>query len=138
MTKPTVEQRLWAKVEKTATCWLFRGTLNNKGYGKLFFEGRLVYAHRVSYALAHGGLPASHVLHRCDTPACVNPDHLFLGTQGDNIRDMAAKGRHWQLRKTQCPQGHPYTPENTKLLRNGRTRQCITCWRAWRPKKATA
>lgn len=77
--------RLWAK-----------GT--DRGYGRFTLPaahgGKLVYAHRFAYALAYGDIPAGmDVLHRCDTPACCNPSHLFLGTQGDNNRDMWEKGR---------------------------------------------
>ena len=83
--------RLFSRVKKTETCWLWTGS-TTRGYGKL--DGRR-YAHRVSYELAHGQIPVGFcVLHRCDTPACVRPDHLFLGTDADNVRDMISKNRH--------------------------------------------
>lgn len=92
--------RFWEKVEKTDTCWLWRSSLNNKGYGQ-FHVGSFsqhVLAHRFSWALAHGEVPTgSIVMHTCDMPACVRPDHLRIGTQGDNQRDMAAKGRAGHL-----------------------------------------
>lgn len=95
----TIEQRFWAKVKKTDTCWLWTGAKRNKGYGAFTYteNGKLVQdrAHRYSYRLHISPIPLGmFVLHRCDTPACVNPDHLFLGTNEDNIRDMLAKGRH--------------------------------------------
>lgn len=125
--------RFWAKVAKTDSCWLWTAAKNDKGYGKFFFRHRLWFAHRVSYTVHRGTVPHGiKVLHRCDTPLCVNPDHLFLGTQKDNLRDMAEKRRHWQQRKTHCPQGHEYTTENTRHPRRG-SRQCIACHRAWRP-----
>lgn len=137
--KRTPEARFWAMVEKGNACWLFQGALNNKGYGKFYFQGRLCGAHRVAWALQFGALPDQHVCHRCDTPACVNPAHLFLGSQRDNLRDMASKGRHWQQKKTHCPQGHLYTPENTRFTKGDRGRMCVTCHRAWRPQaKASA
>jgi len=95
----TVEQRFWAKVKKTNSCWLWTGAKRNKGYGAFSYteNGKLVQdrAHRYSYRLHKGDIPPGmFVLHKCDTPACVNPDHLFLGTNNDNIKDMLRKGRH--------------------------------------------
>lgn len=93
-----IEDRFWAKVHKTDTCWLWTASLRNKGYGAFTYEvnGKPVQdrAHRYSYQLHVGDIPPGlFVLHRCDTPACVNPDHLFLGTNQDNVDDMIAKGR---------------------------------------------
>ncbi len=74
-------------------CWYFRGSHTDLGYGVMHAVGEK-RAHRVAWVLFHGPIPAGmHVLHRCDVRCCVNPDHLFLGTHGDNMRDMAAKGR---------------------------------------------
>lgn len=78
-------------------CWLWASVtcVNNPArYGKLLIDGQWVKAHRVSWMLRHGEIPDGlHVLHRCDVPRCVNPNHLFLGTGLDNIRDKIAKGR---------------------------------------------
>lgn len=81
-------------------CWLWVGPCDKNGYGKAAEKGsvhnrpRTVRAHRRSYEVNRGAIPERlHVLHRCDTPACVNPDHLFLGTNMDNVRDMVSKGR---------------------------------------------
>lgn len=75
-------------------CQEFRGCRIKKGYGQVNMNGRTVYAHRLAYALHYGEDPTGKcVLHKCDNPPCVNPDHLFLGTQADNVRDMWAKGR---------------------------------------------
>lgn len=72
-------------------CWIWTGQIMPTGYGQL---GRHDYAHRVSYQLHKGAIPAgANVCHSCDVPACVNPDHLWLGSQLDNLQDMAQKGR---------------------------------------------
>ena len=79
--------------EPNSGCWLWVAA-DRKGYGAFWYEGSHSPAHRISYALYKGEVPDGlHVCHRCDTPACVNPDHLFLGTHTDNMRDKVAKGR---------------------------------------------
>jgi hypothetical protein len=94
--KPLAE-RFWEKVEKTASCWLWNGYRNPGGYGQVNIGSRgdgMRLAHRVSWELHYGTIPEDmNVLHRCDTPSCVNPSHLFLGTDADNVADMMNKGR---------------------------------------------
>jgi len=109
-------------------CWLWTGTKFSTGYGLIRWGGKNWKAHRLIWTLLCGDIPAGiDVLHRCDTPLCVNPTKcLFLGTDKDNHQDKTAKGRHWQQKKTHCPQGHPYTPENTYRTRQG-GRQCCIC-----------
>jgi hypothetical protein len=81
--------------EPNSGCWLWLGALNAKGYGSIRIAGKTELAHRMSYRRYRGEVAAGvQVLHRCDVPACINPDHLYLGTHADNMRDMSSRNRH--------------------------------------------
>lgn len=94
----TPKVRFWRHVSKGPECWLWTGAPNSAGYG-MVGEGpagadRKILAHRLAWEIHFGPIPEGmFVCHHCDTPLCVRPDHLFLGTHTDNMRDMAAKGR---------------------------------------------
>lgn len=124
--------------EPNSGCWLWLGANDNRfGYGKFCFRGRNQMATRVSWFLRHGALPEPklNMCHKCDTPACVNPDHLFLGTQSDNQLDSIRKGRHkysrgygkdWNIARTRivvkkeiCKNGHPLSGENLYVCPKG-------------------
>jgi hypothetical protein len=126
--------RFWAKVDKRGPddCWEWTGAAIAKGYGKISRGprgGGQLAAHRVSWILAKSEIPDGQmVLHRCDNRLCVNPSHLFLGTNTDNMRDMVSKGRNWQAKVTHCPKGHEYTAANTYVYNGGR--YCRACNRA--------
>lgn len=83
----------WPLIKRSATCWLWQGTTNGR-YGTVHVNGEHFYAHRYSFQLHRGTIPdGMMVLHHCDNPLCVNPNHLHLGTQTDNMREASERGR---------------------------------------------
>ncbi len=126
----TVWERFWAKVNKTEGCWLWTGAKQGK-YGALTIPGRRepLRAHRLSWELHNGPIPDGlWVLHHCDNPPCVKPEHLFLGDRRDNMLDAAAKGRICTIGKarlTHCQRGHPL--EETAYRDPKGHRRCRTC-----------
>lgn len=139
----TLEERFWQKVVKTDACWLWAGARSGTmKYGYLHFGSKTERspkaAHRVSWEIHRGQIPEGiWVLHRCDNPKCVNPDHLFLGNRTDNMRDAAAKGRICTIghaRLTHCKRGHEFTSDNTYRDSKGH-RRCRACAQAIRNRK---
>lgn len=102
----SVEERLTAKLVREGDCLIFTGTRNPDGYGLIATPDGARSAHRIAYTLWVGEIPDdTYVLHSCDNPPCCNHEHLFLGTQADNVKDMEAKGR----RRNASGSGHGNT-----------------------------
>jgi hypothetical protein len=111
-----------AKIEKTDSCWLWRGHINNVGYGR--FNGVGVpdqYVHRAMFFWVNGYLPAPGkvVGHLCEIRNCVNPNHLTEQSQSANVRQYSDRITH-------CPKGHEYDEKNTYIRKNG-SRKCREC-----------
>lgn len=116
--------------EPNSGCWLWIGKMTH-GYGKATIAMREVPAHRFSYELFRGPIPAGLVLdHLCRVPLCVNPDHLEPVTNRENVRRgiSAELNRHQYIGITHCPDGHPYSGDNLYINPKG-ARNCRTCMR---------
>ena len=115
------KKRFWDKVNvrKSDECWLWTASTASIGYGQFWYDGKMHPAHRISLALAIGEIaPNMLVCHHCDIPLCVNPSHLFLGTQKDNMRDMGRKGRaHFSKMIGEKNLNHKLTPEKVLAIR---------------------
>jgi hypothetical protein len=121
--KTTEEERFWAKVDKTETCWMWTASKDRRGYGKFCVQRKIVPAHRYAYSLAHGAIPHGlFVCHKCDVPSCVNLEHLWLGSPSDNTADMIKKNRHGAHMKpragTHCKKGHEYSVVGVVFRKN--------------------
>ena len=108
-------RRFWSKVDKTDGCWEWTAATDKDGYGVLGVGRKLLKAHRISYMLAYDVTPEFDdmlVCHTCDNPLCVNPSHLFLGTNKDNVVDSVKKGRRYKA----------LTPQQVREIRKSKAR----------------
>lgn len=128
MTRATAE-RFWEKVDFGVDCWKWDAYCDPEGYGRFMLGSRNVYSHRFAYEFCVGIIPRNKQIdHLCRVRHCVNPDHLEVVTQRENI--LRGKGITAQAAKAaNCPHGHEYNAENT-IIRNQGWRQCRTCKRA--------
>lgn len=115
---PTVRKILSRCVLQDSGCLLWQGNRNRPaGYGRLRLDGKMILAHRAIWSVINGDIPAGvEVCHKCDNPLCCNPEHLFLGTHTDNMRDMSAKGRtgtHFGIANVNAK----LTPDSVRAIR---------------------
>jgi hypothetical protein len=129
------------RVEKTPSCWKWRGGKTVAGYGQFYLNGVSRYAHRWSFEHFNQVRLSSNefVCHKCDNPPCVNPEHLFVGSCKNNFNDAISKGRiditeqysrvgSFQRTKTKCKHGHEFSTENTSFYGpENNYRRCKTC-----------
>lgn len=116
-----------SRVEPTG-CWQWTGYRRPpQGYGETTLNSEKWAAHRLSYTVHKGPIPEGQfVCHTCDNPACVNPDHLWVGTHQDNMKDAKAKKRIARAYRTHCPRGHSYA-DHAVIYGNQTTRHCAMC-----------
>lgn len=144
---PAFLERFWAKANKNGpvpahrsdlgACWIWTAAKTPAGYGQIGSggkRGRTLYAHRVSFELAHHDLPSGyerHLDHLCRVTACVNPRHLEFVTCGENVARGLSPQRNRERAdlQTYCVNGHEFTPENTYLRPGGKQRNCRACGR---------
>jgi len=117
-------KRFWAKVRKTKTCWTWQGSCTRGGYGQFGLSRKVVYAHRVAFAIKHKRFldPDKVLDHLCQNRICVNPDHLDEVTMRENLR----RGSKFNGNKTHCKNGHLYSANNLYNTKNG-WRVCRKC-----------
>lgn len=121
-------KRFMSKVHKTDSCWFWMAGKNGNGYGYFWFENASVPAHRWIYCFFNGRLGYDIELHhKCQTPTCVNPDHLQPLTPSEHIKKHGMT--FWQSNKTTCPNGHPYSGNNLYVCR--KKRYCRICRRLY-------
>ena len=125
----TIEERFWSKVDKSPVngCWKWTASTNNRGYGCFYIHPKQTTAHRASWIIAFGKIPSGMcILHNCDNGhlGCVNPNHLFLGTQGDNMRDMYAKNRQSIRHGEHAGRAAKLTEKQVIELRRKRLNKC--------------
>lgn len=137
--KRPLGERFFSKVNKCGPkiietrCWEWIARSNARGYGKLNIDGKHFRANRISLFIATGRMPKECVLHRCDNPKCVNPEHIYEGNRKQNANDCISRGRHINSNKTHCSRGHEYSNSNTRIYKGKRF--CRACARIYKSRE---
>lgn len=122
-------------IKDDSGCWIWQKS-KNRGYGTTSFEGKVYSAHRLAYLSYYGSIDKDLVIdHICRNPSCVNPEHLELVTQKENIaRAKKRLGPRPEMVKKFCKNGHEFTSENTRMKIDGKykSQACKTCQRKWK------
>ena len=140
-TKTDTATRFMTKINKTPSgCWEWIASTDRDGYGNFNYPtstSTIKRAHRASYDYFYGGIPEGmQVLHKCDNPPCVNPTHLYLGSNQQNVNDREDRNRNHKKNKTHCPQGHPFDTTHNTSMGRGKLRRCSICTKASQKKAA--
>lgn len=127
-----IQAAFWKRVDRRGDdeCWPWTGGKSAHGYGRLWHAGKTRVATRISWEIANGQeFPEGRLAcHSCDNPECVNPRHIWPGTQSENLKDCVAKGRHLSRPQSHCEKGHAMVGGN--LMRHGVGFRCRECRRA--------
>lgn len=113
-------ERFWVKVDKTDYCWNWTAAKSSKGYGRFKLNQKLVSPHVLSYQIHNDDYDfKKDVCHICDNPSCVNPDHLFLGSRSDNMKDCVSKSRNYvPNQKGEANSNNKLSTEDIKIIHN--------------------
>lgn len=125
-----INEFLQNKIKLKNNCWKYAGYIRGDGYGVVIINGKNFVASRIAWIIRNGKIPKKlFVCHKCDNRSCVNPSHLFLGTNKDNMIDCANKKRLVNTKKTKCMRGHPLSGANlyTYMRDNRLRRNCKAC-----------
>jgi hypothetical protein len=122
-------ERFWAKtISGENGCIVWKGSISTSGYGRITLNGKPKQAHRFSFEQANGPIPEGlQIDHVCRNRACVNPDHLRLVTSKQNTLANSNSPSAINARKSHCPRGHIFTPENTSIPKSNPHRRCKAC-----------
>lgn len=121
-------KRFFSKLSKTESCWYWKACKNNSGYGGFHYKGKTYGAHVFSFMIHKGPVSkGDYVCHTCDTPDCVNPDHLFKADQFINMQDCVTKGRFPAAEKEFCIRGHDLSNHFVRIRNGNYTRVCKQC-----------
>jgi hypothetical protein len=123
------ERRILGRLDTSGDCWLWTGALDHRGRGRVWRNGKIVLHHRAVWEILVGPIPEGALLcHHCDNPQCANPEHLYIGDDKSNVRDMWERGRHWTQQQPERARelGKQYGKLNTWARGSGNPKAKLT------------